>query len=93
MHQGQKLSSVIPALDEDGIDLLAVIIISTLQRTVINSPQKMLQYDPQQRISAAKALQHAFFTKDDSTNSTNSKDAKNKDYVFKQWSPLCTLML
>jgi len=42
----QKLNSVVTGLDEEGYDLLA----------------KMLQYDPQQRISAAKALQHPFFT-------------------------------
>jgi len=42
----QKLNSVVTGLDEEGYDLLG----------------KMLQYDPQQRISAAKALQHSFFT-------------------------------
>ncbi|VAI86081.1 unnamed protein product [Triticum turgidum subsp. durum] len=40
-----KLSSVIPSLDADGIDLL----------------EKMLQYEPAKRISAKKAMEHPYF--------------------------------
>jgi len=46
VYPAQKLSSVVPGLDEDGYDLLS----------------KMLQYDPNQRVTAAKALSHPYFT-------------------------------
>eukprot|EP01116_Phalansterium_solitarium_P014324 TRINITY_DN31912_c0_g1_i1.p1 TRINITY_DN31912_c0_g1~~TRINITY_DN31912_c0_g1_i1.p1 ORF type:complete len:295 (+),score=43.81 TRINITY_DN31912_c0_g1_i1:95-979(+) len=45
----QKLTTLVPGLDSDGYDLL----------------NKMLQYDPAQRISAAKALEHPWFGKKD----------------------------
>ncbi|XP_008796157.1 cyclin-dependent kinase B2-1-like [Phoenix dactylifera] len=41
----KKLSSAVPDLDADGIDLLS----------------KMLQYDPSKRISAKKAMEHQYF--------------------------------
>ncbi|KAI5055827.1 hypothetical protein GOP47_0029348 [Adiantum capillus-veneris] len=41
----QKLSTIVPNLGTDGVDLLA----------------KMLQYDPSKRITAKEALQHSFF--------------------------------
>ncbi|KAL6999310.1 Cyclin-dependent kinase B2-2 [Sarracenia purpurea var. burkii] len=41
----QKLSSIVPNLDEDGLDLLL----------------KMLQYEPSKRISAKKAMEHPYF--------------------------------
>ncbi|KAL6999306.1 Cyclin-dependent kinase B2-2 [Sarracenia purpurea var. burkii] len=41
----QKLSSTVPNLDEDGLDLLL----------------KMLQYEPSKRISAKKAMEHPYF--------------------------------
>jgi len=44
-HPLQKLSVIIPGLDEEGYDLLG----------------KMLQYDPNQRLSAVKCMQHSFF--------------------------------
>jgi len=76
VFQPQKLSSVVPGLDEDGYDLI----------------QKMLQYDPNQRISAAKALSHPFFqslqkeeNNSNPNNSNNSsKDLKTKEYTFKE---------
>jgi cyclin-dependent kinase len=46
VYPPQKLTSVIPQLDEESHDLL----------------QKMLQYDPNQRITAAAALSHPFFS-------------------------------
>jgi cyclin-dependent kinase len=45
VYPTQKITSIVSGLDEDGYDLLS----------------KMLQYDPSQRISAAKALQHPYF--------------------------------
>jgi len=45
VYPSQKITSLVTGLDEDGYDLLG----------------KMLQYDPSQRISAAKALQHPYF--------------------------------
>jgi len=60
----QKLSSVVSGLDEDGYDLLS----------------KMLQYDPNQRISAAKALQHPYFftstSKDPKLSTSNNPGSK-----------------
>lgn len=41
----QKLSTAVPNLDADGLDLLA----------------KMLQYEPAKRISAKKAMEHPYF--------------------------------
>ncbi|KAK3014332.1 hypothetical protein RJ639_008925, partial [Escallonia herrerae] len=41
----KPLSSAVPNLDQDGIDLLA----------------KMLQYEPSERISAKKAMEHPYF--------------------------------
>ncbi|KAK8705786.1 hypothetical protein V6N13_049378 [Hibiscus sabdariffa] len=41
----QSLSSVVPNLDSDGLDLLS----------------KMLRYDPSERISAKKAMEHPYF--------------------------------
>jgi serine/threonine protein kinase len=45
VYPHQKLQDIVPALDEDGYDLLG----------------KMLTFDPAQRIPAAKALQHPYF--------------------------------
>jgi len=45
IHPVQKLTTIVPGLDVDGYDLL----------------DKMLQYDPQNRLTAQKALQHSYF--------------------------------
>ncbi|KAL5988469.1 Cyclin-dependent kinase B2-1 [Asimina triloba] len=44
--QPQSLSSAVPNLDSDGLDLLS----------------KMLKYDPSKRISAKKAMEHPYFS-------------------------------
>lgn len=44
-HESQPLASVVPALEPLGIDLL----------------EKMLKYEPSQRISAKDALSHEYF--------------------------------
>ncbi|KAL9672192.1 hypothetical protein QQ045_028442 [Rhodiola kirilowii] len=48
----QKLSTAVPNLDDVGLDLLS----------------KMLQYEPSQRISARKAMEHPYFRDLDTTN-------------------------
>uniref|UniRef100_A0A7N0ULN5 Protein kinase domain-containing protein n=1 Tax=Kalanchoe fedtschenkoi TaxID=63787 RepID=A0A7N0ULN5_KALFE len=48
----QKLSTAVPNLDEDGLDLLS----------------KLLQYEPSQRISARKAVEHPYFRDVDTDN-------------------------
>ncbi|KAF9602043.1 hypothetical protein IFM89_024800 [Coptis chinensis] len=48
----QKLSSAVPTLGEDGLDLLS----------------KMLQYEPSSRISAKKAMEHHYFDDLDKTH-------------------------
>jgi len=68
-YSPQKLTSIVTGLDDDGYDLLA----------------KMLQYDPTQRISAAKALSHGFFQqksekeklKESPSNNTNQNGTTN----------------
>jgi len=52
----RKLTDVVPGLDADGYDLLS----------------KMLQYDPNQRITAQKAMQHPYLE-------AVAKDEKKKD--------------
>jgi len=53
----QKITSVVPGLDADGYDLL----------------NKMLQYDPAQRISAHKALVHPYL------EATNKEERKKEE--------------
>jgi len=50
LHSPQKLTSVVSGLDADGYDLL----------------EKLLQYDPNKRLTAASALQHPYFKSDTS---------------------------
>ncbi|XP_021906358.1 cell division control protein 2 homolog D [Carica papaya] len=47
-----SLSSAVPKLDKDGVDLLS----------------QMLQYDPSKRISAKKAMEHPYFDELDKSN-------------------------
>jgi len=63
LYPAQKLSSVVTGLDEDGYDLLS----------------KMLQYDPLQRISAPKALQHPYFASVREKEMQEKKDSKEKE--------------
>jgi serine/threonine protein kinase len=62
----QNLSTLVKNLDANGVDLLQVssdsnISLSLPQANVLFCQQKMLAYDPAQRISAKRALQHPYF--------------------------------
>jgi cyclin-dependent kinase len=61
VYPAQKLTTLIPNLDEDGHDLLA----------------KMLQYDPTQRIGSAAAMNHPYFASLNSHASSSSSGAQN----------------
>ena len=61
-----KLDELIPSskLDEEGRDLLAVSLILSFARDLsqlVASQKKMLQLDPQHRISSEDALKHPYF--------------------------------
>lgn len=64
VHPTQKITSIVPGLDEDGYDLLS----------------QMLKYDPSQRITAAKAMQHPYFASlgQQSSVSNSTKDVNLK---------------
>lgn len=84
----QNLSTSVPNLDKDGLDLLAVSWLLIIWRCLHLKClflwwltlawhvflQQMLQYEPSKRISAKKAMEHPYF------------DDLNKDSL---WTELC----
>jgi len=65
VYQPQPLKKVVPRLDLAGIDLLTVCLAASVYRLrvlmVAGSLQRMLQYEPNKRISAEQAMQHQYF--------------------------------
>jgi len=74
LYSAQKLNSVVSGLDTEGYDLL----------------DKMLQYDPNRRITASLALTHPYFKREDNNSgdpmqlSSQGGDALPNHYIFKE---------